>query len=106
MFALAGPSQGAGELSTWRVEFVAGASGPVHVIDREQVWMPLSGVLRVESDGRSERVGAGQALIVPAGVVRQFSAPDGPMSALVAMPAGGAALLPGKEEKIPLPWAE
>ncbi|WP_328720021.1 cupin [Streptomyces sp. NBC_00247] len=106
MSALAGPSQGSTELSTWRTEFVAGATGPVHAIDREQVWMPVSGVLRVEADGVTERVEAGQALVLPAGVMRRLGAPEGPMVALVAMAAGGKAMRPGDDSLIPLPWAE
>ncbi|MCX5398974.1 cupin domain-containing protein [Streptomyces sp. NBC_00102] len=105
-FALAGPSQGSTELSTWRVEFGAGSAGPVHSIDREQVWMPLSGVLGVEVDGVTGRVAAGQALVLPADVVRQLTALEGPMVALVAMAAGGTAARPGDDTRIPLPWAE
>ena len=43
MTALAAPSQGSGELSSWRVRMEPGAEGPVHSIDHEQVWMPLAG---------------------------------------------------------------
>jgi quercetin dioxygenase-like cupin family protein len=106
VFALAGPSQGSAEVSTWRVELGADSATPVHIIDREQVWMPLSGEFEVEVDGRSEQAGAGQAVIVPAGVVRKLTAVGGPAAALVAMVVGGRAMMPGSEGKIPLPWAE
>ncbi|MFD4953586.1 MULTISPECIES: cupin domain-containing protein [unclassified Streptomyces] len=106
VFGLAGPSQGSSEVSTWRVELGAASATPVHVIDREQVWMPLSGEFLVEADGRTERAGAGQAVVVPAGVVRQFKAVGGPAEALVAMAVGGKAMLPGSADRIPLPWAE
>ncbi|MGW1465554.1 cupin domain-containing protein [Streptomyces sp. NPDC002308] len=106
MFALAGPSRGSSELSTWRVEFHEGAAGPVHTVDREQVWMPLSGVLGVEVGGVTERVAAGQALVLPAGAMRQLTAPEGRMVALVAMAAGGTAARPGDDTRIPLPWAQ
>ncbi|MFF7900090.1 cupin domain-containing protein [Streptomyces sp. NPDC088817] len=103
---LAGPSRGGSEVSTWRGELGADSATPVHVIDREQVWMPLSGEFLVEADGRTERAGAGQAVVVPAGVVRQLKAVGGPAEALVAMVVGGKAMLPGSEDRIPLPWAE
>ncbi|MFI1568144.1 cupin domain-containing protein [Streptomyces sp. NPDC020490] len=106
MFGLAGPSQGSAEVSTWRVELGADASTPVHIIDREQVWMPLSGEFEVEVDGKTEQVKAGQALILPAGVVRQLKAVSGPAEALVAMVVGGKAMMPGSDNKIPLAWAE
>ncbi|PAZ17607.1 cupin [Streptomyces sp. SA15] len=106
MFGLAGPSQGSAEVSTWRVELSADASTPVHIIDREQVWMPLSGEFEVEVDGKTEQVKAGQALILSAGAVRQLKAVGGPAEALVAMVVGGKAMMPGSDNKIPLPWAE
>ncbi|WP_338703988.1 cupin (plasmid) [Streptomyces sp. Q6] len=105
MFALAGPSQGSTEVSTWRVALEEAVSGPVHIIDREQVWMPFAGTLEVEVDGRTEHVKAGQALILSAGSVRQITAIGGRAEALVAMTVGGSAMMPGSEDKIPLPWA-
>ncbi|WP_445528775.1 cupin domain-containing protein [Streptomyces cyslabdanicus] len=106
VFGLAGPSQGSSEVSTWRVELGADSATPVHVIDREQVWMPLSGEFLVEVDGVTGRAGVGQAVVVPADVVRRLKAVGGPAEALVAMVVGGKAMMPGSEEKIPLPWAE
>ncbi|MDN3266644.1 cupin domain-containing protein [Streptomyces sp. MA15] len=106
MFGLAAPSQGSAEVSTWRVELGADAVTPVHIIDREQVWMPLSGEFEVEVEGKTEQAKAGQAVIIPAGAVRQLKAVSGPAEALVAMAVGGKAMMPGSEDKIPLPWAE
>lgn len=106
MFGLAAPSQGSTEVSTWRVELNADSATPVHIIDREQVWMPLGGEFEVDVEGEVERAGAGQAVVLPAGVVRQVKAVGGPARALVAMAVGGRAMLPGKEDRIPLPWAE
>ncbi|MBX9396493.1 cupin domain-containing protein [Streptomyces sp. TRM72054] len=106
MYGLAAPSQGSAEVSTWRVELPADSSTPVHIIDREQVWMPLSGAFEVEVEGRIEQAKAGQAVIVPAGAVRRLKAVGGPAEALVAMVVGGKAMMPGSDDKIPLPWAE
>ncbi|MBO4210453.1 cupin domain-containing protein [Micromonospora echinofusca] len=105
MSGLAGPSQGSRELSTWRVRLPVGAVGPVHTIDREQVWMPVSGSLTVTVADRTEVVHAGQALILPADAVRQIRATDAPAEVLVCMVTGGTAALPGSDERHPLPWA-
>jgi len=106
MTALAGPSQGSTELSTWRVRMAAGGQGPVHVIAREQVWMPLTGSLSITVDGLTRTVSGGQAAVRPAGVVRQVTVDEGPAEALVCMPIGGRAFVPGSDESRPLPWAE
>ncbi|GGZ67639.1 cupin domain-containing protein [Streptomyces echinoruber] len=106
MFGLAAPSQGSAEVSTWRVELGADSATPVHIIDREQVWMPLSGEFEVEVESETGQAKAGQAVIIPAGAVRQLKAVGGPAEALVAMAVGGKAMMPGSEDKIPLPWAE
>ncbi|MFJ5774557.1 cupin domain-containing protein [Streptomyces sp. NPDC093094] len=106
MFALAAPSQGSAEVSTWRVELGADSATPVHIVDREQVWMPLSGEFEIEAEGEIRYAEAGQAVIVPAGAVRRLKAVGGPAEAVVAMAVGGRAMLPGSEDKIPLPWAE
>ena len=106
MTGLAAPSQGSTELSTWRVRVRAGVEGPVHVIDREQVWMPVAGSFAITVDGDTARVGAGQAVIVPAGATRQVRAADGPAEALVCMPVGGQATIPGSDDRHRLPWAE
>ncbi len=105
MSSLATPSVGSTELSTWRVRMNAGVTGPVHAIDREQVWMPISGTFEITVDGVAETMSAGQAAILPAGVDRQIRTVDGPAEALVCMPAGGTARVPGGDESIPLPWA-
>jgi quercetin dioxygenase-like cupin family protein len=106
MYALAGPSQGSAEVSTWRVHIDADAATPVHVIDREQVWMPIAGVFEVTVDDSTEKLATGQSAIIPGRAVRQVRASGGPAEALVAMVVGGKAMMPGKADKIPLPWAE
>jgi quercetin dioxygenase-like cupin family protein len=106
MTALAAPSQGSQELCTWRTRMEPGAEGPLHAIDREQVWMPVSGSFTVTIDGDSKTVPAGSALILGAGVPRQIRANDEPVEILVCMPAGGKALVPGRPGTLDLPWAE
>jgi quercetin dioxygenase-like cupin family protein len=106
MTALAAPSQGGTELSTWRVRMNEGARGPVHAIDREQVWMTTLGRIAFEVDGATHHAAVGEAAVLPAGVMRQFSAVDGPAEAIVCMAAGGTASTPENPGPIPIPWAQ
>src|SRR5262252_1927084 len=85
MTALAAPSQGSLELSPWLVHMNEGAAGPVHAIDREQVWTTTLGRLSFTVDGTVHHAGPGQAAVIPAGVLRQVSAVDGPAEAIVCM---------------------
>ena len=108
MAGLAAPSQGTSELSTWRVRMTPGSNSPVHVIDREQVWMPLRGAFEFTIDGETAVVGEREALAVPSGATRQFrvgGAGTSEAEAIVCMAAGGQATLPGSDDRQPLPWA-
>jgi quercetin dioxygenase-like cupin family protein len=106
MSALAGPSRGSHRLSTWRVRMAPGAASPEHVIDRDQVWMPVSGRFEVSVDGEEAEMAAGQAAVIPAGAVRRIQTGEGPGEALVCMVPGGRASVVGQEGTVPLPWAE
>ena len=105
MIGLAAPSQGSRELSTWRVQMEDGKAAPPHSIDREQVWMLLSGKFEFTVDGETARVGSGQAIGGPAGSSRQFQVTSGPAEALVCMAAGGKVTPQGADEASPIPWA-
>jgi quercetin dioxygenase-like cupin family protein len=105
MHRLAAPSQGSAQLATWKVSVNDGGESPVHVIDKDQVWMPITGSFEFTVDGDTEHVSAGQALVVPAGSVRQFRSTGEPLEALVAMPAGALVSIPGTQGANPVPWA-
>lgn len=105
MVGLAAPSQGSTELSTWRIRMNPDSDSPVHIIDREQVWMPVNGTFEFTVDGETVKVGAGKALVVPGGSTRQFRVSWEAAEAIVCMPAGGQAGVPGSDAKQPLPWA-
>lgn len=105
MVGLAAPSQGSRELCTWRVLMDEGKAAPPHLIDREQVWMPLSGKFEFTVDGETSTVSAGQALVVPAGTTRNFQVTSGPGEALVCMVAGGTVTPQGAAQSSPIPWA-
>ncbi|MBT2478576.1 VOC family protein [Streptomyces sp. ISL-94] len=105
MTGLAAPSRGSTELSTWIVAMGTGQTGPEHSVTREQVWTVTAGVLEVTFGGRTEKVAAGQTVVLPPGVVRQLHAPQ-PVEAHVAMRSDGVISVPGTEGTRVLPWAE
>lgn len=104
--ALATPTQGSEDISTWRVVMEPGSDAPVHSIDKEQIWMPIAGAFEFDVDGETSLVKAGQALIVPPHVLRSFRAVDTQAQALCAMVIGGTGAMPGNDARVPLPWAE
>ncbi|WP_234382423.1 VOC family protein [Streptomyces sp. XY332] len=104
MTGLAAPSRGSTELSTWTVAMEAGRSGPEHSVSREQVWTVTAGVLEVTCGGRTEKVAAGQTLVLPPEVLRQVHAPQA-AEVHVAMRADGVVRVPGTEDTRVLPWA-
>jgi quercetin dioxygenase-like cupin family protein len=105
MLTYAGPSQGAAELSVWRLAMQPGATGPAHAIDREQVYLVTDGQLTIEMGGQEHPAGAGDAVIIPAGVTRQVrSQGSAPVAAVVSMAVGGRVTVDGEDRGL-LPWA-
>ena len=100
---LASPSRGAADTAAWRVRFAAGHASPPHSLDREEVFVVLSGALTARYAGHAETAPAGGALIVPAGAEFALVAEEGPAEAVCTFPVGGTALLGG--ERITPPWA-
>jgi quercetin dioxygenase-like cupin family protein len=108
MTSLATPSRGSTEVSAWTVRMAPGTGGPRHAMDREQIWLPLSGTITVTAGETEHQVAPGQAAILPAGEVRQIrTSGDGPAEVLVCMAGGaGLATLPETGESRRVPWTE
>jgi quercetin dioxygenase-like cupin family protein len=105
MLTYAGPSQGSAELSVWHLAMQPGASGPAHAIDREQVYLVTDGHLTIEIGGQEHPAGAGDAVIIPAGITRQVRCPGrAPAAAVVSMATGGRVTVDGEDRGL-LPWA-
>ena len=100
---LAAPSRGATDTAAWRVRFSDGHASPPHSLDREEVFVVLSGAVTAGYADHSETAHAGGALIVPAGVEFSVGADGGPAEAVCTLPVGGTALLAG-DRSVP-PWA-
>lgn len=66
-----GPTRG---WSMWRVEMSAGARGPRHVFDSEQLWTVLEGEVSVAVDDETCDLAAGDTVVLAAGAERQISA--------------------------------
>ena len=75
MTTLASPTLGATTgLSMWEVAMTAGASGPLHVFDSEQIWTVLHGELSVATAGQREDLRSGDTIVIPANLERQVFA--------------------------------
>lgn len=75
MTTLASPTLGASaELSLWLVEMAAGARGPGHTFDSEQLWTVLEGEMSVTVEGASIDLGPGDTIVLSGGEVRQITA--------------------------------
>lgn len=103
---LASPSRGARETSAWRVVVAPGSEGGAHTVDREEIFVALSGTALATVAGEQHELAAGDALIVPPGIVFSLANPhDEPFEAVAAQATGGRATLPGGDPFSP-PWTE
>ncbi len=106
VLGLASPSRGAKQTSVWRVQLAPQSPGVPHSVDREEIFVALTGRAIAELGGESIEVNAGDALIVPAGQRFALSNPGPePFDALALAPVGVRAHLDGQEPFAP-PWTE
>ena len=75
MTTLASPTQGGTKtVSAWRIVMHPGQQGPLHVLNREQVWHVLSGDADFAVGGETAHLHAGDAVVRPRGADRQVTA--------------------------------
>jgi quercetin dioxygenase-like cupin family protein len=87
MTTLASPTQGGSRYAVWRVDMPAGASGPRHVFDADQVWTVLAGAARIELGDETLAVAVGDTVIMPANARRQvFADADRGFAAIACAP--------------------
>jgi mannose-6-phosphate isomerase-like protein (cupin superfamily) len=102
---LASPSRGCGTVSAWRVLLAPGAGSPEHTLTSDEAFVALRGRARVQLEGETEELAAGDCLVVaPA---RRFSIRNEgsePFEAVCCMAAGGQAVVEGEGSFVP-PWA-
>lgn len=105
-FPHSSPARGGTELAVWqlRVGPATNGGGAGHVIDREEVFVVVSGELLITVDGEQVRLGPGDALAVPGG--SRLIAAGGADGAVVTVctRAGLRATMDGGSVLAP-PWA-
>ena len=98
MTTLASPTLGATSgRSLWLVDMAAGATGPMHVFDTEQIWTVIDGHAAIEIEGIAHAVDPGDTLVIRAGAERQVHATT-PCRMLVTGDAAAIASVPGESE--------
>jgi mannose-6-phosphate isomerase-like protein (cupin superfamily) len=103
---LASPTRGASENTVWRLSLAPGTEGAVHRVDREEIFVALTGTAQLRLGDELFELRAGEAFIVPK--LSWFSLTNQgsrAFEAVAVLPVGGrAALLQG--EPFTPPWAE
>lgn len=97
MTTLASPTLGASAgLSLWQVEMPAGARGPEHTFDSEQLWTVLQGEVSITIQGQATELGMGDTAVVPADAERQITART-PVCLLVCGHSDAVVQVPGED---------
>jgi quercetin dioxygenase-like cupin family protein len=103
---LAAPSRGSRETCVWRLALAPGAPGATHTVDREEIFVGLTGHARATVGDDVHDLGPGDALIVPAGQPFALANPGGePFVAVAVLPVGGLANF-GPGAPFAPPWTE
>ena len=102
---LAAPSRGSAGLCTWKLTVAPGHGGDAsHTLDRDEVFMVLSGTVQITPDG--EKLGPGDAVVVPAGEpISLANLGEGTAELYVAITAGFTGYLADGTAVQP-PWAQ
>jgi quercetin dioxygenase-like cupin family protein len=104
--AMASPRRGSGQVCLWRITVAPGhVPDQSHTLDRDEVFLVLSGQLRLAADGEVLR--AGDIAVVPAGQEIAASNPgDEPAEVAVAITAGFSAKMADGTVIGTPPWAQ
>ncbi len=104
--ALASPSRGQSpDVSVWRLAMAAGTGPTPHSVTRTEVFAVIAGSARVAvGDAEATTVGVGDAIVIPPDTLFELSTSADHLEAIVCLPAGGRAAMPGTTPFIP-EWA-
>jgi mannose-6-phosphate isomerase-like protein (cupin superfamily) len=102
---LAAPSRGSAGLCTWKLTVAPGHGGDApHTLDRDEVFMVLSGTVQITPDG--EKLGPGDAVVVRAGEpISLTNLGEGKAELYIAITAGFTGYLADGTAVQP-PWAQ
>ncbi|MGW0498776.1 cupin domain-containing protein [Streptomyces sp. NPDC003007] len=99
------PSSGSKELCAWRGEIPPGLKAPAHAVSREEIFHLLDGELLITLDGRTERIAAGDTVIINPGATLTVENPtDRTAYSWVTTSIGLEARLTDGTRVVP-PWA-
>ncbi|MFI7348139.1 cupin domain-containing protein [Streptomyces sp. NPDC049936] len=99
------PRTGSSQLCAWRGEIPAGTRAPAHTVDREEILHLLTGELLIVLDGRTERVAAGDTVVIGPGATLAVENPtDRTATTWVTTSVGLTAELADGTRLTP-PWA-
>jgi quercetin dioxygenase-like cupin family protein len=99
------PLTGSKELCAWRGEIPARTKAPAHTVNREEIFHLLVGELLMTLDGQTERISAGDTVIVNPGATLTVENPtDHTAMSWVTTSIGLEARLPDGTRITP-PWA-
>ncbi|MGW5253942.1 cupin domain-containing protein [Streptomyces sp. NPDC004012] len=101
----AAPRTGSKELCAWRTEIPAGTEGPVHTVTREEILHVLGGELLVTLDGRTERITAGDTVIVNSGTALGVQNPTDEVAVFWVTTSVGLEAELADGTRIAPPWA-
>lgn len=103
---LAVPSRGSSELAIWALDVAPGARSEPHSMDREEVFVIISGSIAATVDGQEVLAGPGDAIVVPPHAELQLgnASADKPARVTAATSVGMIATLGGNS--FPPPWAQ
>ena len=104
-YSLATPSRGSRETSVWRARLEPASAAAPHRLTREEIFVVLSGTLRVAFDGQTSEARAGDAIVVPRDTEVTLSCLADAVEVLCCLPVGGQAQIADGPLFTP-PWAE
>jgi quercetin dioxygenase-like cupin family protein len=103
---LAVPSRGSTELAVWTLEIAPGARSEPHSMDREEVFVVISGAVSAVVAGRELSAGPGDAIIVPPHATLEIrNAGAGEEARLTVATSAGMNAIVGGAAFTP-PWAQ
>ncbi|GAA2590867.1 cupin domain-containing protein [Dactylosporangium fulvum] len=100
----AGPSNGSRQVCAWRLTVPAGLESNAHTVDRDEVFVVLSGQVRITPGG--DLLGPGDSTVVPAGAPISVGNPGAEAAEVyVALQAGFTAYQSDGTSIGTPPWA-
>lgn len=94
-------------VSVWRTEMRAGASGPLHTVDQDQVVVVVAGKLDALVGGQAVLVEPDYGLVLPAGALRRLRAEgDEDLVTVTASLPRAMATVHGSDDPVPVPWTQ